>query len=242
MERLFKALSLILLGLFLYSRVVGDAIYFYINERFITLTLLASGGLLLVGASYYLGNREEKNEGARPGRARWSGLLILALPFLLGWLVPPRPLGATALANRELAIGGGPGGLRSVSAPADRTTAAVFSGERNILDWLNAFEDTQDLDAHVGQEARVVGFVYRDDRFGPDSFLVARYTVSCCVADAAPIGLVVRTEEAESLESDSWVEVSGHFTRGDFNGSEIPVLSADSVRSTSQPEQPYLYP
>ena len=242
MERLLKALSLILLGLFLYSRVVGDAIFFYINERFVTLTLLASGGLLLVGASYYLGNRDEEAGASGPSRARWTGLLILALPFLLGWLVPPRPLGATAMANRELAIGGGPGGLRSVSAPADRATAAVFSGEKNILDWLNTFEQTPELEAHVGREARVTGFVYRDERFGPDSFLVARYTVSCCVADAAPIGLVVRAEGADALESDSWVEVSGTFRPGEFAGSDIPVLVADSLTPVAQPEQPYLYP
>jgi hypothetical protein len=46
--------------------------------------------------------------------------------------------------------------------------------------------------AFIGQEARLIGFVYRDDRFNGDEFMISRFVISCCAADAAPLGLVVR--------------------------------------------------
>jgi hypothetical protein len=42
MERLLKTIALIGLGLFLLSRLVDGSVYYYINQRFIVLTLLAA--------------------------------------------------------------------------------------------------------------------------------------------------------------------------------------------------------
>jgi putative membrane protein len=61
------------------------------------------------------------------------------------------------------------------------------------------------------------------------------------VADAAPIGLIVRWPDAPDLAADQWVEVQGTFLAGTFNGDELPLLMADEVVITDAPAQPYLY-
>jgi uncharacterized repeat protein (TIGR03943 family) len=156
---------------------------------------------------------------------------------VLGWLVPPKPLGASAFSNREINVGN----LQSVAPPGSSERMGLISGEKNILDWLVDIQNSASPDDLSGQEARVIGFVYRDERFGESQFLVGRFIVSCCVADASPIGLIVQGEEAADFEDDQWIEISGHFETGMFEGEETPILIIDTIEAIEPPAQPYLY-
>jgi putative membrane protein len=86
----------------------------------------------------------------------------------------------------------------------------------------------------------VVGFVYRGGGYPDDQFLVARFTISCCVADSVAIGLPVTW--AESLPTDTWVRVQGQFVSGSFQGEARSVIQPASVEIVEQPRHPYLYP
>lgn len=236
-QRLLKTAIFLAMGVFLYTRIRSGVITFYINERFVTLTLLAAVGVMVVGASYWLRpSHDHEHDHNHDHNLTWIGLFIIALPLILGWLVPPRPLGAGAIGNREIDIGT----LSSVAAPNGNENMGLVAGEKNIMDWLNDFQH-QDVSAFVGQEAHVIGFVYRDDRFTADTFMIGRFVLSCCVADAAPIGLVVQTADATQLEDDQWVDVTGHFIVDTFDGIEMPILVADTLTETEPPAQPYLY-
>jgi putative membrane protein len=72
--------------------------------------------------------------------------------------------------------------------------------------------------------------------------MVARFTISCCVADASAIGLPVARQETNTLPQDTWVRVQGAFEVGEFQGDSLPILQAASVEAVAQPEHPYLYP
>jgi uncharacterized repeat protein (TIGR03943 family) len=252
MKQSFKPLLLIALGIFLYTRFANGTLLFYINQRFAWLTLLAAVGLLLVAASYRqshrAGRQHPKHQHGHAGppssppealhrqTASWGGLLLVALPIALGLLVPPRPLGATAMQSREVNIGS----LSSAPAPANQKLVTV-QGEKDILEWLIDFQRIPDPAAFDGQAAQVIGFVYRDDRFTSETFMVSRFAVSCCVADATAVGLIVRWPQADALEKDQWVEVGGHFEAGNFSGEPAPVLVAESITPVEIPNQPYLY-
>jgi uncharacterized repeat protein (TIGR03943 family) len=71
--------------------------------------------------------------------------------------------------------------------------------------------------------------------------MIGRFVLSCCVADAAPIGLVVQTADAAQFGDDQWVDVTGHFIVGTFDGIEMPIVVADTITETEPPAQPYLY-
>lgn len=275
-----KALLLLALALFLYSRMANGTILFYINQNFVPYTMLAVIGLIIVAVSYRPAGRRTGKEAGRVGEGEphdrahdhesgndhshdhghdhrhdyehvhdgshehshaltLSGLLLVALPIFLGVLVPPQPLGAAAMANRDVNVS-----LQSAALPAAVRAAAQKSAtDRNILDWLQTFAGAQDP-AHdlAGQSAKVTGFVFRDKRFGPDQFMIARYVVTCCVADATVAGIVVRSPQAASLAADQWVEVSGVFEPGKLGTEDLPILSASAVAEAEVPSQPYLYP
>ena len=162
----------------------------------------------------------------------------MLLPIALGLLVPPRPLGAAAMVNRDVSIES----LTSAAAPESNTILAKPKGDRNVLDWLIDFRTAKDPTLFEGEEAKVIGFVYRDERFAGEEFMVSRFVLSCCAADASPLGLIVRWPEGSTLADDEWVEVKGYFEAGRFAGEEMPILIAESVTSTAIPERPYLYP
>lgn len=230
-----KMVLLVGLGGFLASRLFNSTLNFYIHPRFNGLTLATAVLLAALGAIYgwqMLRHGGEHHHHDVP----WLGLFILALPIVLGLFVTPQPLGANALGNRELTF-------RLSAAPDGslRTATIETGGTRNILDWLYAFQQEQEPSLFNGQEVDVIGFVYRDEQFSDSQFMVSRFTISCCVADANPIGLIVQWPEAASLAENDWVRVSGRFQAESFNGSRLPVIQAESVTPTDAPKQPYLY-
>ena len=245
-----KALLLIGLGFFLYSRLANGTLYYYINQRFAVYTMIAIVGLLALGIAYRpqgrraAGPAEPVDLFAAPpaeshaGRLGWGSFLLLLSPMILGLAVPPQPLGAAALSNREVSVSSSGSAIpAAVLAAAEKS-----SNDRNILDWLHTFAAKGDPAAFAGQEATVTGFVFRDERFAGDQFMVTRFVVSCCVADANVAGLVVRWPQGADLPADQWVEVTGSFQAETFSGEPLAVLQAKTVSAVSVPDQPYLYP
>ncbi|MEM7537395.1 MAG: TIGR03943 family protein [Chloroflexota bacterium] len=263
---LIKALLLIGLGLFLYSRLTNGTLFYYINQRFAGLTLLAILGLIVLGISYQMGRKESDEDGDHAHddhhghhhdhhdhdhnhSLSWVGALIVALPIILGLAVPPEPLDASAVANREVDIGASTANANSRSAmpAAVRAAQSKSSLDKNILDWLRTFQSTADPIAEVeGEAAQVRGFVYPDDNLTDGDFWVARYTLSCCVADAGVVALGVRLGDdnidTDALTQNQWVEITGTFAPGEHQGMPLPILVAESVRTIDVPSQPYLYP
>lgn len=238
----WKTIILMAMGLFLFSRILNGTLLFYINERFFWLSVLAAVGLILVGVSYRYradhDHHEPDHAGYSHGRLSWAGLLLIASPIVLGLVIPPKPLGAAAMTNRDISLEL----LTSAAAPEGGIILSKPKTEKNILDWIVEFRQTSDPAALAGEEVKLVGFVYRDERFGEDSFMVSRFVVSCCAADAAPIGLVVHWPDSPTLADDQWVEVVGVLEPGEFEGEQLPLVKAASVTPTDVPNQPYLYP
>lgn len=261
-----KALLLIALGLFLYTRLAGGTLVFYISERFFGYTLFAFIGLLAIGLSFPIIRRKRAeavpeqaqdasaNQGqkfdyqyhdlaphdhSRDHRITLLGAFVIALPILLGVLVPPRPLGAAALETRELNLDFREG---NTNLPAAIAAARDDDGPRNILDWWHTFQRTPDLSTLEGSEVQVQGFVYRDPNYDASYFMATRFVVSCCTADASAVALLVHWPEADNLEEDQWVEVRGTFAASELEGWRPPLLNAETVTPIDVPSHPYLYP
>jgi uncharacterized repeat protein (TIGR03943 family) len=250
-QRALQALLLAALGLFFLEKIWNGSLYWYINQRFMFLTALAGAGLLAL-ASLTLPTRQKTNDPAPDhdhvhdpdhphdhahSAVSWGGLTIVAIPLLLGALIPAKPLGSAAVANKGInetaPLAGGD------SKPMQLEMAST---ERNVLDWVRAFNYADDATVYSGQAADVVGFVYHDGRLGADQFLASRFAVACCSADATAVGLVVQWPEAAKLADNGWVRVRGAMGVTTFAGRSTPLLTADSVEGVEAPAQPYLYP
>ena len=224
-------------------RHLDGSLGYYINLRYGWLTLVAIACLAVLGVAALVSGLG-RGRGAPDTRVPlpWLGVGLLALPIVLA-LIPPRPLGTDAMATRTLQLGSVPASA-GLAVTAEATLAAA-DGPRTVLDWLVLFHQADtgatDLNRFAGRSARVRGFVYRDERFPTGTFMVSRFLLSCCVADAAPIGLAVRWTDADFLDDDAWVWVSGEFAIETFLDERVPVLVATEVTPAEQPPQPYLY-
>lgn len=234
-----KALLLLGLGLYFVYNIVTGNLANYVNARFGWLSYVAAGLFLLLGAisvGVLLRGPDDHDHHHDHDHAplTWGVLAIISVPLVLGTLIPSRPLGAAAVE-----------GNISLNSSVSTSSITTFTGDPltwNVLDWLRAFNQSDDLGSFNGREADVVGFVYREITFPDDQFMVARFTISCCVADSSAIGLPVVFADAADFPADTWVQVHGTFQIGEFRGDTVPLLYADTIEVIDQPEHPYLYP
>ncbi len=241
LQALLKTGLLLGLGVYFLYNIVSGNLANYINARFAWLSYLAVVLFLLLGASglYDLFKRSGQHHHEYEHEhdhvhLSWPVLAIIAIPLVLGTLIPSRPLGADAV--------GGSISVNAVSTGGNWSAFTTNPLEWNVLDWLRAFNNSEDIASFNGQQADIIGFVYKEPTFGEQRFLVARFTISCCVADSSAIGLPVAWQEADALPQDTWVRVQGAFEVGEFQGDMLPILQAASVEVVAQPEHPYLYP
>jgi uncharacterized repeat protein (TIGR03943 family) len=230
----FKTLLLLMLAVYLFFLIVSGNLGNYINLRFSWLTYVALGLLLLLGGWSL---RQLLKRAATPTThtpLTWNALWILAIPLFLGVVVPSQPLTAAAVN----------GGI-SMNAIGSASTDAAYSKppeERNVLDWLREFNLASSPATLAGLPVDVVGFVYREPDMSAAQFMVSRFTLSCCVADAFAIGLPVFSEQAAELKEGDWVRVRGTLFVGDFRGEATPIIEPTSIEIVTAPQQPYLYP
>jgi uncharacterized repeat protein (TIGR03943 family) len=162
----------------------------------------------------------------------WRGLTVVAVPLALGLLVPSQPLGA-AVVGGDLSLGSGQG---------DSVIASSDSLEWTVLDWLRTFSYGGSPDRLNGKEADVVGFVYRRDGDPEGYFVVARFLMVHCAADAYAVGMPVAWRGGEALLLDTWVRVRGTVKVDKFRDNTLPIITATSVDDrTERPRQTYLY-
>jgi len=253
--RLFQGLVLLLLGIFLLVKIVSGKLIWYINQRFVPLTVLAVIALAVIGVTLLdeirrtAGNHgshheehdrppdeEEAQDGHEHAPSRWRLVLIL-IPLAIGILVPARPLTADAMNSKGV----------NASAPALASGSSVVkfdqaADERNILDWLRLFGSNDDPGTYLGHDANVIGFVYHDPRLKDGQFLVSRFALVCCAADAFAVGMVVEWPQSAALPNDQWVKVKGPVEAINLEDQKLPLIQAKSVEPVQIPDQPYLFP
>jgi uncharacterized membrane protein YcgQ (UPF0703/DUF1980 family) len=81
-----------------------------------------------------------------------------------------------------------------------------------------------------------VGFVTRYDDTPADEFLLTRYVVSCCVADAMVAQVQIVNVTPGAFADGEWVKVAGTIYP---LGREV-IVDASSVASVGRPARPYL--
>ena len=242
-KRTFQALLLALLGMYLLERAWSGQLLLYINQRFAILVVLAGIGLVALAQAAFqarmtAGDGEEAERGhAQAGGWLHSGLAWLALPLLVGVLVPVKALGTSSLANRGIQLAA-PFQVQSAAG----TLLEKPPGQRSVLDWIRAFDEASDPAGMTGEPVDAIGFVYHDARLADGQFLLARYTIACCIADASAIGITVAWPAAAGLADNQWVRVQGEIAARQQDGQSVPLVRATQVTTIPEPAQPYLFP
>jgi uncharacterized repeat protein (TIGR03943 family) len=85
---------------------------------------------------------------------------------------------------------------------------------------------------------RLVGFVVPDPQ--PQGFLLTRFAISCCAADAIPMQVAVLAAQGGIPPPDTWVEVEGTWQPPVSGDTRLPpILRPTSVLRIDPPADPY---
>lgn len=117
----------------------------------------------------------------------------------------------------------------------------IVSTDRSILDWIRVFAFADDPASYEGQQAEVIGFAYHDPRLATGQVLLGRFTITCCVADATAIALMVESDQADAMVENNWYRVRGPVYQTVIEDQTTPVIRAEQIDEIPTPEQPYLY-
>lgn len=243
--RSFQALLLLGMCIFLASKLASGQLTYYINLRFIPLTIfgiiflavLAQTMFTEIKRSRQRAQDTEHEEHDRDHAPASANLWFMLVPLLIGVLIPARPLDSSAFATKGFNTN-----TPLVSADSSAQLFETDSEERNVLDWIKLFNFETDLSPFIGQKASVIGFVYFDESLGENQFYISRFVVSCCAADGFAIAMVGEWPQASALKQDSWVLVKGTVQSITLHDRAVPMIQAESVQAVPIPEQPYLFP
>ncbi|MGZ8605357.1 MAG: TIGR03943 family putative permease subunit [Actinomycetota bacterium] len=165
-----------------------------------------------------------------PLRSRELGVMIaMVVPVLLITILPPATLGSFSAGKRSAVAGAGFSASAGDIATGDLTLVDVATAQTTP-------EGERALAKRAGEQVDFIGFVTRYADTPADEFLLTRYVVSCCVADATVAQVRVVNVTPGAFADNEWVEVTGTIYP---IGREV-IVNASTILDVPRPERPYL--
>jgi putative membrane protein len=120
-----------------------------------------------------------------------------------------------------------------------RAAPVITMNSQNYLDRLTTIQLHEE---HLkGKQIRTVGFVYRTDNMPKDLFLVGRYAMTCCAADASVTGFFAKVPQPDQWKEGTWIEVEGTLGFTEVENSRVPMVKSSAVKKVKPLKDPYIY-
>jgi len=161
-------------------------------------------------------------------RSAW-GIGLIVMPVITVLALPPASLGSFAAQRRSSFTSGGFG----------TSAQDIAAGELSLLDVAGGLRSSDGMKALVrraGEQVSFTGFVTKQPGAPADEFVLTRFLVSCCVADALSVDVRVVGAPPGRFKADEWVRVSGEMYP---LGKEV-IVDSTSIEPMKRPKHPYL--
>jgi uncharacterized repeat protein (TIGR03943 family) len=210
-----------------------DAMLKYLKPSMRPWLLLAAIGLSAIGVSGYVRARH-RTDTNHDHHTRVGWLLVVPLLVVIGF--GANSLGAFAASRRSTHL---PPYAFDIAAYAEQTGQhAPALRLADVLEGLRVRANRSYLAAH---DVKLEGFVSQRGVIDSHSFVLTRFLVSCCAADAMPLNIVVL--DADTVpDVNQWVVVTARLadTTPDASGDDPrPVMRASRIQRVEEPKAPY---
>jgi uncharacterized repeat protein (TIGR03943 family) len=223
-----EALLILLWGVALMHYYVSDKLQFYIYPAYNGLVLGAAIFVSAVGCMHLISFADESGSD----KLSWQSAFFV-LPLVLAFSVNPSPLSADTALSRGA----------SADLSVTRGKPALFGlkpEDRSISDWVQLFNHDPEPSHYAGQKVSVEGLVVYDEAEMEGYFLIARFMIACCAADARPITLPVLLNSGDQVPT-GWIRLNGTIGEGLIEEQRSIVIQMDSVENIPDPKNPYAY-
>jgi uncharacterized repeat protein (TIGR03943 family) len=166
----------------------------------------------------------------------WSSALLLTTA-ILGFIITPRVFASqTALERGVSEI------LGATRAQPQAFQASMRPEDRTLIDWIRTLNVYPEPDDHTGKKVKVEGFVIHPPELDQDHLVLARFIITCCAADAYPVGLPVQLPDTrDNYPPDTWLQVEGQMITETIANKRQLTIKAKSLQEIPQPKNPYSY-
>src|SRR6266550_2658162 len=182
--------------------------------------------LALAVLAYGYGYLRSRGRGPRLTLREASGLFALLVPLAAVTLVPHAALGSYAAARK-----GSGSFFLSARPPVPPKPADASFLDIRIAEGDHTFARSAGI--VPGLHVRLLGFVTGSKDVPPGTFEIARFYISCCIADAQAVGVPIA---GRAPKRDTWLVVSGSLARR----GERFVVKPSKIQRVEAPAQPYL--
>jgi putative membrane protein len=174
----------------------------------------------------------------RISAASWvrGGMLLLPLLYMGGMLTGAAASGLNSFALQKRSLGLG-WASDALAPAADDGSTAIDTRQAISLGYI-----TRHLHGLSGSRVITEGRVSFDDTLPAGQFVIYRFVVVCCAADAIPVQIVIKSPRPIAFKSDDWIRVAGTVRTGMQDGKTVPVIEADQIDPIAAPDDPYLSP
>jgi uncharacterized repeat protein (TIGR03943 family) len=161
-------------------------------------------------------------------------LALMVVPVILVMVLPPATLGSFS-ASRKTTYS--PGATLSSSFYDDITSTSEIT-LLSVAAGQTSNQGAQALAKRAGADVVFIGVASRDPSTPADEFLLTRYVITCCVADATIVQVRVVNVSPGAIQPNDWVEVRGQL----YPLGRTMLVNADSIAVVPRPAKPYLTP
>ncbi|MBW4446845.1 MAG: TIGR03943 family protein [Spirirestis rafaelensis WJT71-NPBG6] len=166
----------------------------------------------------------------------WGSALLLTAA-ILGLIFTPRVFASDKALQRDVGDL-----LGTARIKPQQFRASTPPEKRSLVDWVRELNVYPEPDRYSGQKAKVQGFVIHPPNLQKDYFFLGKFVLTCCAADAYPVGLPVKlAPNSEQYTADTWLEVEGQMATEILSGKRQLTITASSIKKIPQPKDPYSY-
>lgn len=236
--------TLLIVGGMLLKYWLSGQMVFLLHPNYVWLAIVA--GIVLVWmAAFMLKQQLRPQFSSRSSQElqhlsllpkNWGNWILIGVG-LLGLFYTPRPFASDIALQRGVADT-----VALTRSQPQAFRVSVNPEEKSITDWVRTLNVYPEPDAYTNQPVDVSGFIIHPPDLPDNYVMISRFILTCCAADAYPIGLPVKIEGARAdYPADEWFRVKGRMTTETLDGTRRLTISATELETIPQPRNPYDY-
>ena len=157
--------------------------------------------------------------------------MITLLPILFILSTGDNTLGGYALSKRTLV---------SPQKTDSRPPGPIRGNESETGD-ISISRLTREWEKYKGSKVSIEGLFHEPMGNDKDMAIVFRYFVTCCAADALPVGVIIKKENIQQIKNNDWVRVTGVVREAKIDGFFVIFMDLEQIEKTSMPSKSAVY-
>lgn len=99
----------------------------------------------------------------------------------------------------------------------------------------------ENIDTYVGTNINFTGYVYRVSDLTDTQFILARDMIISSDFQYVIVGFLCEWKNAKDFKDESWVELTGEITKGNYHG-DMPIVKVTEIKNIDKPSEEYVFP